>query len=310
MKYLSIQQFKNFDTGIAINDLSDLSLSQYITLAETDIDAFQGFEPRLGGFDPGTLTYQALWDNETHRVDNPGSPVPIRKILRFNIQMSNISTTGAGFNAIINPNDIAINNFDSYVEIVPLTAITFSMFPTIIGMGLNPAIVLLDVTTGYYLESNNEILVDSGDHKTYYAQRGFWATTYDQAPSTIPLTPPTVPAVILVDGNNPVISYSQNTIDGSVTFASALQATNVVTGNYCYQIPDFVRDAAKLQVLYYVRQRAMMKQGIYPELKRIQSGDQHIMMQDLDKLQQGVNGSLCQAAAAKLQGVFQTIPIG
>lgn len=303
MKYLTLAQLKNTDEGLPLTGITDVALARIIAAAETDIDAYMGFDPKLGGFEPKNVLFQTLWDNDRHRVDIPNECLPVRQVLRFDIQLSNISTTGAGFEAIIQPNDVAINNFEEYMQIIPLSAITYSMFPTIIGMGLDPAIVVIEIATGYYVPIFNEIFVDSGDHMTYWSLRGFWATTLNLAPSLLAKSSsviPVIPAQIQVNGAAPGVSYTTDPLNGSVTFATPLAASSTVTGSFATQIPDFVRETTIAQVYFYLRQRLLAQTGTYPETKRIRNGDQEIMMQDRDKQVRGMNGSLCAEAAGKL----------
>ena len=200
MKYLTPQQYILADDGISLSDVSAITLARTIQRAESDIDAFQAFDLRLGGFEPHTGWVQSQWDARTLKTRIPNYPVPMRQPLRYRIQVSNISTSGAGFMATINNNDVAMNVFDQYVEIVPLQSITYSLAPVLVSLGLRPPLVQLDYEAGYFLPVFGEVLIDGGLEKTYYAARGFWATAYTQALSIQPNTLPPIPAKVYKNG--------------------------------------------------------------------------------------------------------------
>lgn len=304
MKYLTSTQYKNADTGLSLTGITDLSLAMYIAEAESDIDSFVGFRLDTGGFEPHAVWTQAQFDSRSLRMHSPNGPVPVRRVLRYRIQVSNLSNTGAGFFANISQNDCAINVFDEYVEIVPLQSITYSLAPVLIQLGLRPPIVQMDVEVGFYLASFTEPLyLLSGN--TYVALRGFWATTYNQSLATQPNTLPPVPPVIYVNGvvqasNSYTINYSE----GQVTFNAPISGTP--TADITYQIPDNVRDATISRVTYLLGERRINQMGLQG-LDLVMTGDQKIA-RNKEALVAGVNGPLNEHAAQKLMHYIE-IPV-
>jgi hypothetical protein len=263
-KYLTTNQYKLRSAYPTSADptLTDIALAFTVQQAEAEVDAFMGFDLRLGGFEPHTGWVQEQWDARRLRVRIPNYPVPVRAVTRYQIQVSNLSTSGAGFMASINPNDIAYNLYDFYIEIVPLQSITYSLAPVLVQLGLRPPIVQWDYQAGYYIPVLGEPLLDSGDATTFYAQRGFWATSYAQALSIQPVTLPPIPPVVYANGRTVSSGfYTYNATEGTVTFTTA-QTGNTITMDYTYTIPDQVRTATIAQTTWLLGQRALANRGM------------------------------------------------
>lgn len=284
-KYLTVRQFKAISSFPVATDptLTNMALAYTIQQAEAEIDAHCGFDMRLGGFEPHTGWVQQQWDAQRLRVRIPNFPVPVRRALRYQIQVSNLSTSGAGFMATINPNDIAYNVFDFYVEIVPLQSITYSLAPVLVQLGLRPPIVQWDYEAGFFLPVFGELLINSGDNLNYYAMNGFWASSYTQAPSIQPMTtPPMVPVVYVNGGAVSSSTYTLDPIDGIVTFSASKMLADVVTMDYTYTIPNAVRAATIAQTTWILGQRALANRGMIGlELMRL--GDEQLQRPRIDE---------------------------
>lgn len=275
-KYLTSTQYKRYSEGVSLADVSDMTLAYVISRSETEIDSHMGFDAKRGGFEWHPLTVQAPFEQWTLKNFSPQVPVPLRNITRYRIQVSNVSTSGAGFFANINSADAVINNDGHYVEIVPLQAVTYSLSPILIQLGLRPPIIEMDCNVGYFLPVFGEQMIDSGDHTTYYSLDGFWATSYDLASFLQPVYTMPIPASVYVNGVSVNSStYTANTTDGSVTFNVAKSATDVVTIDYTKMIPDFVKEAAILQTSYLLGQRNLNKMGLQG-LEAARTGDQDV----------------------------------
>lgn len=275
-KYLTPSQYKRFGDGISLSDVSDMTLSYVISRAETEIDSHMGFDAKRGGFEWHQLTYQAPFEQWTLKNFSPQVPIPIRNIQRYRIQVSNVSTSGAGFFANINNADAVINNDGHYIEIVPLQAVTYSLSPILIQLGLRPPIVEVDCNMGYFLPVFGQQLIDAGDHTTYYALDGFFAPAYDlasflQPVYTMPIPPNVYVNGVLVSNSN----YTLNSTEGSVTFNSVQADTASITMDYTRTIPDFVQEACVLQTSYLLGQRNLNKLAMQG-LEAARTGDQDI----------------------------------
>lgn len=280
-RYLTPSQYSRSADGMssAIGMSAEI-LDSFIQRACADIDGFMGFDPLLGGFDPHNAWYQEAWNQKTLKTRIPNTPVPIRNINRYRIQVSNVSTAGAGFFANINSGDCTFNIFGGYVEIVPLQAVTYAMTPVLVGLGMNPPVVQIDYQVGYYLPSFGETLYDSGDHTTYRSLHGFWASNYNTALSIQPFQLPPVPPVVYINGTAQNGNYTINYVEGTVTF-NAEQATSIsVTADLTYQIPDLVKAAAVAQTSYLIGQTDLNQLGMqgidlarndHQEIKRYKS---------------------------------------
>ena len=275
-KYLTIAQYKRYGEGVSLATTSDMSLAYLISRAESEIDSHMGFDAKRGGFEWHAVTVQVPFEQWTLKSFSPQVPVPIRNIQRYRIQVSNISTSGAGFFANINNSDAVINNDGHYIEIVPLQAVTYSLSPILIQLGLRPPITEIDCNLGYFLPVFGEEMIDSGDHTTYYALDGFWAPTYDLASYLQPCLAMPIPPNVYVNGVlTSASNYTLKSTDGAVVFNSAQSPTASITIDYTKTIPDFVKEAAILQVSYLLGQISLNRLGLQG-LESARSGDQDI----------------------------------
>jgi hypothetical protein len=304
-KYLTPQQYKDADDGIDLSSVNDLSLARTIARAENAVDAFMKFDLKRGGFEPHNVWLQQKWKIETRQTPFPSHPVPVQSINRYRIQVSNVSTSGAGFFASINSGDCVINQTDAYVEIVPLQAITYSLSPVILQLGLRNPIVQMDSFVSFYIPIFGEVLINTGDSLNYQALRGFWANSYQAALHIQPNQLPAIPPVIYANGSVVSSGYSVNYTEGRVTF-TASQGSAVISADYCATIPDAAREATLRQVTHVLTERALNKMGFHG-LESAKSGDQEMRK---SRQVRGVTRVevLCEEAAACLAD-YQEIAI-
>jgi len=304
-RYITLTQYKSrVDVGMAqaLSGLADQALAYIISGAESDIDDYMGFNPMVGGFEPHTCWFQHHWDERTLRSPSPNGVTPVRLVDRYRIQVSNLSTTGAGFFASISPSDCVINVFEGYIEIVPLQAITYSLSPIILQLWLRPPIVQVDAELGFYLPARGDSLYDSGNHTLYYSLRSYWASSFGMQlaiqPNTLPPIPPVDNVGCVVQAPS---TYTVNYTEGSVTFNGAQSPTAVVTADYTYQIPDLVRDATIIQITYKLGQRILNQMGMQG-VEQVRSGFQQIKRHMGADLKGELDSALHADAAAKLVG--------
>lgn len=293
MKYLTTQQYKNVDDGVIDAALTDLSLARIIARAERQVDSEMAFDPKIGGFEPHLVWMQGKFDYETLKVKTPNVLVPVRNIARYRIQVSNLTTSGAGFFANINNNDAVINNFGNYIEIVPLQAVTYSLAPVLVQLGLRPPILQVDAEVGYNMAVIGEQMIDDGGHFTYWATRGMWAQTYTVAQYIQPNTLPPIPPNVYVNGSPVTSGYTLDYVNGNVTFISQRLATDVVSIDYTFTIPDFATEATIYQTTFLLGQRLLNKAGMNG-IFLAQSGDQN--MRRLVETTTDPTGMLCKEA--------------
>lgn len=287
-RYLTVNQWLRADEGLATANLPPNTIKRFITRAEAMIDAYVGIDARHGGFEPHVIWEQCQWDRRSLRTWLPNWPVPVRNCVRYRIQVSmqGSNVPNGGFFANINTGDVAYNVFDNYLEIVPLQAIMYSMLPVLVELGLSPPLVQMDAEVGYFIDQLGEILDDAGDHTTYYAQRGMWATSYTTNlsiwPNTVPVcakavaptstqitagytwttNPGSLPYIVRKNGTPVTSGITVDVTEGSVTFAAANAATDVITLDYTYTIPDPIKEAAIAQTTYLLALRAATQQGL------------------------------------------------
>jgi len=272
-KYLTPGIYRLQDDGIlappnsvapGLLTIPDATLARYIARAEAAIDAFIG-APLLtnNGFAPGTINiYQQGFDFTTRKMRIPLPVVPIRRITRVRVHISNSGPQNAGLYADLLPEEVVIQQWEGYAEIIALT-LTYSMAAVVWELGLNPPVLEVDMEAGFYLPYTGDTLYDTGDHTTYRALRGFWTLTYDQAPDIQPnVLPPTTPNVYVNGAIQQANTYTVDPIEGSVTFATQQNPTVAVTADYTATIPDVVQTACIDQVTWLLQQRLLTQMGM------------------------------------------------
>lgn len=276
-KYLTVNQYKRFGDGVSLSGVTDMNLAFMISRAEASIDAHFGLDPKKGGWEPHQVMIQQKFHEETRQTFLPQYHIPVRNITRYRIQVSNVSTSGAGFFANINAGDCVINNDQQYVEIVPLQAVTYSLSPIILQLGLKWPIVEMDCEVGYYIPIFGDTLIDGGQHTTYYATDGFWTNSYAQAQATQPNQLPAAPPNVYVNNIlQNASTYTVNYQDGSITFNSMQVPTANVSADYTKTIPDFITEACVIQTSFLLSRKHLNEMGVYAGMYQFRNGEQEI----------------------------------
>lgn len=310
-RYLTPTQYRYAFDGLVdptnVKTYPDVLLGAFISRAEAAIDAYFGWPLQFGGAEPH-IVYgaQEAFDIDARRMRIPLAPVPARRILRFDLHVSNAgSGSGAMAGAVINPLDIAINNLDGYLEAIPLQAITYSLIPVVQGLGLEPPWIEMDYESGYYVPYSRDMLFDTGDGLTFRAMRGFWATEYTLTQSARPSASPPIPAVVYVNGvaKTAGVDYTADPVEGVVVFTSS-QAGKTVQADYTAQIPDVIRGACVDQVTWLLQQRDLTQMGM---------GGIYLLQNRDQKLQRGRDNdasedALCAKARKRLENYVE-IPV-
>lgn len=301
-KYVTPNYYQRcVDDMLGVSSLPPMVLASLIARAESAVDSFVGFDLQgCAGFAPGPATFmQQGFDFTTRKIRIPTPIVPVRSVDRIRIHISNSGGGGGnnGLYATLSPSEVVINNWEGYMEIIALT-LTYSMSAVLWEIGLNPPLVEIDLTQGYWIPYLKEPLYDTGDHLTYAALHQFWASSYTQAIAEQPNTLPPVPPVIYVNGS-PVsnTTYTINSTEGTVTFNGSQQG-NTITADLTAQIPDLVRDAAIEQTTYLLQQRALSRMGM-GGLELVRNGQQQVRRSKSDDAEED---QLCAKARLKLAG--------
>lgn len=279
-KYCTVSRYLLADEALpGIQTMSPVTIASAIARAESSIDSYMEFAPLIpNGFAAGVAgMVQQPYDWDARRMRFPLPLVPVRRLLRVQVHVSNTSPGGAAFVATFNgAGDVVLNQYDNYGELVALQGTLYSLAPVLVQLGAKPPLLEIDAELGYYLPSSGEVLTDLGDHQTYQAQRQYWATSYTQASHNQPLTPPPIPPVVYLNGS--VVSQSQYTVnatEGQIVFTSPNAASATVTCDYTYTIPDFVAHATIAQTTYLLGQRNLNAAGMQG-VEMLRAGEQII----------------------------------
>lgn len=305
-KYLTVNQYLAADEAVpSIDVLTTTQLTTYIRRAERSIDTALLFDPRIGGFEPHAAWIQQPFDMDTRKTRIPNTPIPIRAVQRYSIQIANASTeSGAGFFTDVSQADIALNTYGGYIEVLPLQAILYTLVPVFSPFGMEPPVVQVEYTVGYYFPVTSETLTTE-DNQTYQAENGFWASAIDLAPSLMPTSFSYPTPTVYVNGAVQTTGFTLDTSEGTVKFAATRADSDIVTADYSYQIPPAVVEATIAQTSYLLALRELNQYGMNA-LGRLSSDGQSLSTNAYNSALHG----LCPRARDLLSVYLDEYPLG
>jgi hypothetical protein len=232
--YLTPARFREMGFGIDISELDDAELAALIAQATSVVDAYCNVPriPQKHDFRGGVIKKeQHSWAMPEHSMDYGQRRMypfhwPILQITDFKIYVTNSQYVE------IAPSELFINNSERWFEIVSYAVTSIGMFGALIvpNIGLATPVAKVGYTYGWSLYSADEYLI-AGDGQTWRSQNQFWHSTDDVEGDA--RTP--------VIRKNGVVESSGFTIDyteGTIVFDDNLSATDTVSADYYYKLPN------------------------------------------------------------------------
>lgn len=255
--YLTTARFREMGFGIDISELEDAEVLALINQASAVVDAYCNVPriPQKHDFRGGVITgEQHPWRIPAYSTDLGQRRYypyhwPIVSVQQFRIYVTNTQYVE------IAPTELMINGTDRYLEIVSLAITSSGLFNALIipNVGLATPIARCNYTYGWDFTVNDEELVYS-DGQTWRAQNQFWHTDTGREP------------VIKKNGvavtNTPVVQYTVNASEGTVTFTENLVATDTVTATYHHKLPSEIQYGTGHVVAYLHGQSEMHARGL------------------------------------------------
>lgn len=255
-KYLSPSQLQAGSLGVDVSAVPYAELNAIIGAAEAQVDSFTATEHQWRAW------YQQMrWVYQSRRIYLLSTPTPVKTVDRVRIEISTVPSTGNPFVATISPYDCVVNNTAGWLEVVSLQALTYSLTPVLVNLGLNTILSLTDYHSGYLLSQYGERLQPDSTQKIYSSQRAFWATDANVSPNISPYVAAPFPPVVYANGAVQQASgYTVDYQNGVVTFTAAPGGT--VTCDYAYTIPDAIRDATRYAAVQLLMERNANAAGL------------------------------------------------
>lgn len=138
--YITADEFRSYQMGDLTDlggaEIPDQSLDSFISVASRLVDSYTGYS-----FAYRQSTERHVWSQKSRRV-YPRSR-PIISVEAFKVYVSNLQ------NATFTVNDVFVNADRGYVEVTSLAAVTYSLFPAIVALGLIEPVAEITYTHGY-----------------------------------------------------------------------------------------------------------------------------------------------------------------
>lgn len=233
--YITPQKLLTMELGADFDTLDDVKLASLCSQATTLVDAYCAVPrlPQVHDFRGGTVT------EEVHEWRYPESPFdlgqrrmflmhrPITAINQFRIYVS-----AQPIFEEIAPVNLVINPTAGYFDIVALALMPSGLFNALIvpNVGLFSPISKTSYSYGWDFEITGEVLYAT-DASTFRAENQFWQAD----------------PVIYKDNVEVTSGITLDLEEGTVTFDTALSASEVVTADYHHRLPnDIMQGAAQL----------------------------------------------------------------
>lgn len=244
--YITPSRYRAAGFGIDVSDMEDAELAAVLRRASSLVDTYCAIPllPSRHDFRGGSITNEQLpwrlgtetWTriNGTRRVyfKHP----PIQTVTSFVVKFTNT------YQVEIDPANLYINRIEGWAEVVSLAAVVSGMYPVGINFGLYTPVAEVSYTYGYAFEVIGERMYVT-DGNTYQAGHGAWSISPDP--------------VIYRNGVAVTTGFTIDYDEGEVTFTSPNAATDVITADYTYTLPDGITQATAITATSMLGERAL-----------------------------------------------------
>lgn len=235
--YVTPERYKAMGTGFDLSGVEDYELRAILNRASAVVDAYCNVPslPDKYDFRGGTITEE---EHEWLIFNEPVKPPlkfrrfyfmhrPLRTVTDFKIYVTNRQYVD------IENEDLFVNNSEQYVEVVALAVTSVGIFGSTVlpNIGLYRPIAKMSYTYGYRFKVTDEV-IDATDGLTYRAENQWWVAT-----ETITVKRN---GVTITDG------FTVDTTEGTVTFAAANAASDVISVSYTYSLPQPIAQATAI----------------------------------------------------------------
>lgn len=251
MPYVSPEKFRTMGFGIDLDGIEDVELAALMERASAIADDYCTVPrfPVAHSFFGGSVTgEQHEWTLPVNPLEYPRRRVwplhwPIQSVTDFKVKVTNTQYVSVA------PTELFINNADRYVEVVSLAFTGVGLFGAMIpSIGLMRPVAEISYTYGWNFQARGELLYPT-DARTYRAANQFWNLT-DTEP------------IIYLNGVAQPSGFTVDDVEGTVTFDTALAATDLVTADYDYTLPREIKEGTGHIAAYLIAQRQVQSRGM------------------------------------------------
>ena len=244
--YVTPNRYRSGGFGINVEDMTDAELRSILKRASSLVDTYCAIPlmPTRHDFRGGSISgEQHTWrlGNEAWTSVNGTRRIyavhtPIREITEFKVKFTNT------YQVTIIPDNLYVNRREGWAEVVSLAAVVSGMYPVGINFGLYTPVAEVSYTYGHEFTAVADRLYVT-DGNTFQASRGSWSA--DPAP------------VIYKNGVEQTTGFTIDYTEGEVLFADPQAATDVITADYTYTLPDAIAEATAITATSLLGERAL-----------------------------------------------------
>lgn len=166
---------------------------------------------------------------------------PVQAITSFKVKFTNT------YQVTVDPANLYVNEVEGWAEVVSIAAIVSGVYPVGINFGLYTPVAEIDYTYGWQFPVIGEVLSPTDDTVVYQAANQFWA-----AGATV---------AVRVNGTT-VTNYTTDSTEGTVTFATALDDTDLVVLDYTYTLPPPIAMATGHLAATFLNEGDLVAKGL------------------------------------------------
>lgn len=236
MLYMTPGQFRRMATGADLSQLSsttDSDLAQILSLSTSAVNRWCSVPklPQMHDFRGGSITGEQQ-DYPVGNVMWPGSDKfwpfhkPVKAVSQFKLQITPSQAV------VFDPSDLYINLTDGYIEVISL-ARRLSVFSAgyIPILGMREPVAVVDYTYGWTFPVTGEMFYPDDSLKVFRGENQWW-------------TSDTV--TVYIDGVDHTSDFTIDRNEGTLTRATQVPSTSVVTVDYTYTLPTDIAHAVAI----------------------------------------------------------------
>lgn len=235
--------------GLGTTAQSAATLLSLINRASLAVDRFCSIPmvPARYSFRGGSVTEEEHRFNLGNNVNEmptrtiwPRS-TPVRSVSQLRVYITNTQYVDFATSELF----VTKNN----INITSVTLTSAGLFGALAVpiVGLAQPIAKISYDYGFDFDSVDEMLGDTGSHLVYRAQNQFWNDD---------------DVVVKKNGAVQSSGFTVDKTEGTVTFGSALLATDIVTATYGYSLPSEVAEATALTVAKFISDKEIIERGM------------------------------------------------
>jgi hypothetical protein len=234
--------------GVDLSDRTDLQIQSALERATQSVNTYCAVPvtPAQHDFRGGTVVAeQHRWPIPDLSWTNAGTRrvyplhAPVKTINSFVVKFTN------SYQVVVDPSNLYVNKIGNWAEVVAIAAVVSGVYPVGINFGLYTPIVELGYDYGWEF-STTERVYPSDSTVVYQAANQFWLE--GSTPS------------VTVNGSTQSATYDFT--EGTVTFVTSLDDSDVVQLDYTYTLPSAIAQATGHLAAAAINESLLVEKGL------------------------------------------------